>query len=147
VAIYNIEDIKVEEVDGDLTVENGDLVLASVQDSVKQYLLTWTLTTRGGFSFDPTVGWGAEGFVGRKNVPSTHEAMEKDIGFSYNVAEDLSPEDLTYRVSYINPDVAALTVVFNGMIIESDGTSPTSNIVLTFSFPFYSGQVQQEVQV
>lgn len=144
-AIYVAEDLQSED-DGDLVVSNGDLAMASVQESLKQYLLTWTLTTRGGFTTTPEVGWGAEGFIGRPNIPFTHEAMEKDLGYAYNQAEDMNVNDMAYVVSYVDTETAAATISLNGLIFEKDGSSPSQGIVMTFSFPFYNGQIQQEVQ-
>lgn len=143
-AVYVARDLESED-DGDLTIESGDLVVAGAQQSVRQNLMCWSMTTRGGFSFDPGLGWGAEGFIGRQNTPLVHRLMEEDLGYSYGQADGLALEDLTYSVSHIDRDVAGVTVRFAGLVVEPDGTSPSQAVVLGFSFPFSDGAIQLEV--
>jgi hypothetical protein len=140
---YNNRDLSAED-DGDLVIENGDLVVDTVQASMRHYLLTWSMTTRGGFSFDPQVGWGGEGYVGKPNTPPVHQLMERDLGYSFGLADDLSLEDLVYKVTYIDVDTAGVVVSFDGTVIEDDGSTPTNTIVMGFSFPFTDGQITIE---
>lgn len=143
-AIYFVHDIAVED-DGDLSVDNGSLSLATVQESYAHYLLNWTMTTRGSYAFEPTLGWGGEAFVGRLNSPPVHQAMEADFGYAMSLAEDLVASDVTFLVVPVDSEVAALTLNFHGTIVEDDGSSPAEDLVMAFSFPFTTGEIALEI--
>lgn len=142
-AIYVSRDIKAED-DGDITIENGGLVEATVLESVRHYLLTWVLTTRGAFTFDPTVGWGAESYLGRNNTPPVRNIMERDLGYSFSQAEDLVLSDLNYKVTALDQTTALVVANLSGTIVEADGSSPDQDLVMAFSFPFDDGQITVE---
>lgn len=137
--LYLFQDIETED-DGEIVVRNGEIALASVEQSRRQYLLTWLMTTRGGFAASPQVGWGGESFFGMPNAPHTHRSMERDMAFSLGRANDIDRGDVEMGVSGLGEE-ALLTVLLRGTVVEPDGTTPEEDTLLQFLLPFTGGEI------
>lgn len=130
--------------DGEVDISSGDLAVAGVRQSQRQLIVTLLSTTRGDFLYDPLVGWGGDNYIGKTNNPITHQTMNNDLGIMFGKAEDISLEDLFYRVSWLDQDTVAVVLRHNGVFIEQDGSLNTDVLILGWKFPFSTGQIELE---
>jgi hypothetical protein len=142
---YFQQDIKTFD-DGEIDISSGDIPVATVQQSQRQLLINILNTTRGGFRFNDFIGWGAERYMGKKNVPIVHEIMKEDLRTGLQAADDLILEDIDYTVSFLSEEVAAIIVRHSGLFYEEDGTLNNTPLVLGWRLSFLTGQIEPETE-
>jgi len=142
-ARYFQRDIKTFD-DGEIDLSGGDIAVGTTKQSQRQLMIVVLNTTRGGFKSDPSVGWGAQNYIGKPNTPMVHQAMRQDLGIGLADVEDLAMEDIDYTIVKVDLEEAGVVVRHNGIFLEADGTVDADSLVLGWKFSFLTGEIEPE---
>lgn len=141
-ALYLETDVETDD-GGEIQLENGDLKVATATRSHLQ-ALNWLVMTDAGEGPGDGPAGNLGSFFGSMNVPRTHRAMEASLRQAVIDQRLFLPNDVSFRLTKVEPSVAFLRVTFLGefFINEDEGETWDGNYqVLSYTFPFMTAEI------
>ena len=145
--VYDLRDLD-SSISGDINLNSqGDLQLASAQDTMFNILNFWVRTDHGGYAAKYSVGCDLGSFIGETNTEDTLEDMESQTT-DVLVRNVIFPEDLRVRAVPFSEEEALVAIEMKGSFIDENGAveTPAPKIV-TYTYPYIAGSPDPIVEL